>query len=89
VRHGHVEVNAERVDVPSFRVVPGVEVRVAAASREMVPVKAAQEQATRGAPLSWIQVDQEKATGRVLERPTREAIPINAQEQLIVELYSK
>jgi ribosomal protein S4 len=39
--------------------------------------------------VSWISVDGEKATGRVLERPTREAIPINAQEQLIVELYSK
>ena len=27
--------------------------------------------------------------GRVTERPTRDAIPLNAQEQLIVELYSK
>jgi len=34
-------------------------------------------------------MDAEKAAGRVTERPTRDAIPINAQEQLIVELYSK
>ena len=37
----------------------------------------------------WLSVDADKAAGRMTERPTREAIPINAQEQLIVELYSK
>ena len=89
VRHGHVEINAHRVDIPSFHVRPGQEVRVAAASRENVSVKLAQEAATRGAPLAWLNVDAEKAAGRVTERPTREQIPINAQEQLIVELYSK
>ena len=89
VRHGHVEVNGRRVDIPSYHVVPGEEVRVAPASRELVRVKAAQEYASRGQPVSWLSVDAEKAAGRLLERPTREAIPINAQEQLIVELYSK
>jgi len=89
VLHGHVEVNGAKVDVPSYTVKPGQEVRVAQASRELVAVKLAQEFAQRGQPVSWIQVDQQKATGRVTERPTRDAIPLNAQEQLIVELYSK
>jgi small subunit ribosomal protein S4 len=89
VRHGHVEVNARKVNIPSYGVKPGQEVRVMPGSRELVSVKLAQEGATRGAPLSWITVDSDKATGRVTERPTRDAIPINAQEQLIVELYSK
>jgi small subunit ribosomal protein S4 len=89
VRHGHIEVNVHRVDVPSYRVRPGDEVRVAPGSRDLLAVKLAQEGATRAAPLSWITVDTEKATGRLLERPTREAMPINAQEHLIVELYSK
>ncbi|HTO73059.1 MAG TPA: 30S ribosomal protein S4 [Gemmatimonadales bacterium] len=89
VRHGHVEINTQRVDIPSFHVRPGHEVRVAASSRENVSVKLAQEAASRGAPLAWLSVDAEKAAGRVTERPTREQIPINAQEQLIVELYSK
>jgi small subunit ribosomal protein S4 len=89
IGHGHVEVNGHRVDIPAYRVVPGEEVRVAPASRENVSVKLAQEAATRGQPVSWIAVDADKAAGRVTERPTRDAIPINAQEQLIVELYSK
>lgn len=89
VRHGHVEVNAGKVDVPSYVVRPGQEIRLTSASRELTAVKASQEFATRGQPVSWIQVDAEKAAGKVTERPTRDSIPLNAQEQLIVELYSK
>jgi small subunit ribosomal protein S4 len=89
ITHGHIEVNGRRVDVASFKVEPGQEVRVAPGSRDLVAIRAAQEQASRGAPVSWLSVDAEKAAGRLVERPTRETIPINAQEQLIVELYSK
>ncbi|HET9150606.1 MAG TPA: 30S ribosomal protein S4 [Gemmatimonadales bacterium] len=89
IRHGHVEVNGARVNVPSYRVAVGQEVRVAPASREMVSVKMAQELASRGQPVRWLSVDSDNAAGRLSELPTREAIPVNAQEQLIVELYSK
>jgi small subunit ribosomal protein S4 len=89
IAHGHVEVNGRRVDVPAYRVLPGEEVRMGPASRELVAVKLAQEAASRGQPVAWLSVDADKAAGRMVERPTREAIPINAQEQLIVELYSK
>jgi small subunit ribosomal protein S4 len=89
IRHGHIEVNGGKVNIPSFKVLPGMEVRVTPDSREMVRVKVAQELSSRGAPVSWLSVDSDKAAGRLTERPTREAIPINAQEQLIVELYSK
>jgi small subunit ribosomal protein S4 len=87
--HGHVEVDGRRLDIPAYRVVPGEEVRVAPASRELVAVKVAQEAWTRGQPVSWLSVDQDQAAGRFTQRPTRDAIPTNAQEQLIVELYSK
>jgi small subunit ribosomal protein S4 len=89
VRHGHVQVNGARVDIPSYRVKPGQEVRVAPESRELVPVKVALEGASRGAPMSWLSVDSGKAAGRLTTLPTRDGIPLNAQEQLIVELYSK
>src|SRR5712692_5278954 len=89
VRHRHILVQGRVVDIPSFRVRPGDEVRVADASRELVQVKHALEQFGRGQPVTWIQVDTDKALGKMTERPTRDAIPIAAQEQLIVELYSK
>ena len=89
VRHRHIRVNGHILDVPSYRVRPGDEVQVVDASRELVQVKAALEQFGRGQPVSWIQVDTANALGRMTQRPTRDAIPIAAQEQLIVELYSK
>src|ERR1041384_6949663 len=89
VRHRHVMVNGRAVDIPSYRVKPGDEVKLADASRELVQVRAALEQFGRGQPVPWVQVDAEKAVGRMTERPTRDTIPIAAQEQLIVELYSK
>jgi small subunit ribosomal protein S4 len=89
IRHRHVEVNQKGVDVPSYLVRPGEEIRVRPKSREQVSVLAAMDQASRGAPLSWIAVDRDAFSGRMLERPARENIPIAAQEQLIVELYSK
>ena len=89
IRHRHVEINGKRVDVPSFVVAPGQEVRVRQKSREMILVQGALEQSTRGASPSWLAVDRDSYSGRMLERPSRPNIPIAAQEQLVVELYSK
>ena len=89
VRHRHILVNGRPADIPSYRIRPGDEVKVADTSRELVPVKVALEQFGRTQPVSWIQVDTDRAIGRMTERPTRDTIPIAAQEQLIVELYSK
>ncbi|MSR05601.1 MAG: 30S ribosomal protein S4 [Gemmatimonadetes bacterium] len=89
VRHRHIQVNGQTVDIPSFRMAPQDEIGLVPASKDLVIVKAALEALSRAAPVSWISVDSEKVVGKVTERPTRETIPIVAQEQLIVELYSK
>ena len=89
VRHRHVQVNGRVVDVPSYRGKVGDEIKLTAGTIDIVHVRAAIEHFGRGQPVPWIQVDTEKAVGRMTERPTRETIPIAAQEQLIVELYSK
>jgi small subunit ribosomal protein S4 len=89
IRHRHVEINQKNVDVPSYLVKPGEEIRVRMKSREQASILMAMDQSSRGAPLSWIAVDRDTFSGRMLERPARESIPIAAQEQLIVELYSK
>jgi len=89
VRHRHIEVNGKAVDIPSYRVRPGDEVRVADKSREMTSVRASLEMLARANPVTWITVDADKVSGKVTEMPTRDTIPVAAQEQLIVELYSK
>ncbi|HTR79833.1 MAG TPA: 30S ribosomal protein S4 [Gemmatimonadaceae bacterium] len=89
VRHRHIEINGKAVDIPSYMVRPGEELRIRTKSRELVAVHASLELAKRGASLSWLAVDRETFSGRMLERPPRQSIPIAAQEQLVVELYSK
>ncbi len=89
IRHRHIEVKGSLLDIPSYQVRPGEEVRVKQSSRELVMVQEAMELASRAPTLSWIAVDKESFSGRVLEKPQREAVPLAAQEQLVVELYSK
>ncbi len=89
VRHRHIEVNGRTVDVPSYQVGPGDEVRVAVKSRDILPVQVALEAKSRPSRVTWLAVDDETRTGRMLERPSRADIPLAVQEQLIVELYSK
>lgn len=89
VRHGHIEVKGRAVDVPSYLVQAGEEVRVAQGSRELDSIASSLMLASKGQPVSWIAVDRDLKVGRVTERPTRDTIPIAAEEQLIVELYSK
>ncbi len=89
VTHGHVEVNGGRVNVPSYRLKQGDEVRVRPASKDLDAVAASLDLASKGQTVSWLAVDREARTGRITERPTRDTIPVAAEEQLIVELYSK
>ena len=51
VTHGHIQVNGKKVSIPSYRVLPGKEVRVDPSSRELIPIKVAKEFASRGAPI--------------------------------------
>jgi len=89
VRHRHVEVNGRKVDVPSFKVRAGDEVAVRAKSKDMLPIQAALEARTRPAIMDWLALDEKARVGRMVRQPTRADIPLAAQEQLIVELYSK
>ena len=89
VRHGHFEVDGRRVDIPSFRVRPGVIIAVTEKSRDLTTIKAALISSSKIEVPGWLEVDVEKLQGRVLSLPTREQIEAPLREQLIVELYSK
>jgi small subunit ribosomal protein S4 len=89
IRHRNVEVKGRILDIPSYLAQPGEEIRVRQDAREQPSVLGAMELASRGGALSWLAVDRETFSGRMLERPTRPNIPLAAQEQLVVELYSK
>jgi small subunit ribosomal protein S4 len=77
------------VDVPSFHVAAGDEISVKAKSKDILPVEASLSARTRPSLLEWLALDEKARVGRMVRQPTRADIPLAAQEQLIVELYSK
>jgi small subunit ribosomal protein S4 len=89
VQHRHVQVNGGTVDIPSYQVRPGDEIRIHAGSKDILPVQASLESKSKPMTVRWLAVDDKTREGRMLERPTRADIPLAVQEQLIVELYSK
>ncbi|HUU27011.1 MAG TPA: 30S ribosomal protein S4 [archaeon] len=89
VRHRHIMVRGKIVDVPSYHVAPGEEITVKEKSHGLGLVLSTIERRGKQEVVSWLTVDYKTQTGKLLEVPTRDNIPINAQEQLIVELYSK
>ena len=89
VRHGHLQVNGRKVDIPSYSLRVGDVISVRATSQKDAAVQHALEEVKgRGVP-EWLSFDAEKMSGRVVSLPTREQINLPVQEQLIVELYSK
>jgi small subunit ribosomal protein S4 len=89
VRHRHFTVNERIVDVPSYQVRVGDEIRVRAGSKDLTAIQASLEGTKGREMMSWLSLDPEKLSGRILEYPTRGNIPTKVTEQLIVELYSK
>jgi len=89
VRHRHVEVNGRAVDVPSYHVSTGDEISVRNKSKNILPIEASLEARTRPTLPDWLALDEKQRVGRMVRTPTRADIPLAAQEQLIVELYSK
>lgn len=90
VRHGHLQVNGRRVDIPSFQVKPNDVVAVVAGSKENPTILQARDATAHAPSPNWLEVDRENLSGRVIGQPKREElVQIQLSEQLIVELYSK
>jgi small subunit ribosomal protein S4 len=90
VRHGHVQVNGRRVDIPSFQVRPNDVIEIQESSKKNPAVLHATEATAHSPSPNWLEVDRENLRARVLAQPKREdLVQIQLNEQLIVELYSK
>jgi small subunit ribosomal protein S4 len=87
VRHRHLLVNSRIVDIPSYPVRPGQIISVREKSRDLDLVHQALKSAREDLP--YLRLDKARLEGELVEIPRRVDIPVTAQEQLIVELYSK
>jgi len=89
VRHGHVQVDGRKVNIPSYQVSVGEEIAVREGSRKLVILEPAKDFASHQNMPTWLEVDRDNYKGRVLSLPKRDEIQLPVNEQLIVELYSK
>jgi small subunit ribosomal protein S4 len=90
VRHGHIDVNGRKCNIPSAQVKVGDVISVRQKSKNHPTILAARDATAHAPAPNWIDVDREGLTGRVTSLPLRsELVQIQLNEQLIVELYSK
>ena len=89
VRHGHIQVDGRKVNIPSYQVSVGEEIAIRGNSRKLPILEAAKDFASHQNAPTWLEIDRDNYKGRVLALPKREDINLPVNEQLIVELYSK
>ena len=89
VNHGHFMVNNHSVDIPSYLLKAGDSIQVRDKSKKLEILHASMKRMKDTAMLPWLSLDKAAMTGVFLNVPERADIPLNADEQLIVELYSK
>jgi small subunit ribosomal protein S4 len=89
VAHGHVRVNGRKLDVASANVKPGDKVAIKDAPGSKRLVQRNLEQTQIVTVPEWLLVDRDNLQGEVTRIPTRDEINPIANEQLVVELYSR
>lgn len=89
VKHGHFNVNGQRVDIPSYLVRPGDVIEVREKSRPLDLFKQLAGAASQRGANAWLDIDFEAMRGRVVALPSREQIDVPVREHMIVELYSR
>lgn len=88
VNHGHILVNGSKVNIPSYGVKTGDVITLREKYRKNDEF-ADNFLALKKFTLPYIEKDYDKFSGVLIKKPERDEIPIDANETLVVELYSK
>lgn len=90
IRHGHVRVNGNKIDIPSYILKPGDVISLSDKAKNNKQVVEALELAASKGRCHWIEFDAEKSAAKLLTIPSREdLVDIPMKEQMVIELYSK
>jgi small subunit ribosomal protein S4 len=88
IKHRHLMVNDRMVDIPSYLVSQGDILKVKEKSKKLDAIHNSLKR-VKESTYPWLTVDKASLTGTFLQVPERADVPLNANEQLVVELYSK
>src|ERR1017187_2768999 len=88
IRHRHITVNERLVDIPSFILDAGDIIKIKDKSKKLDLIHNSLKRVEDNT-YSWLSIDKASLSGTFLQVPERADVPLNANEQLVVELYSK
>lgn len=88
IQHRHILVDGKIVDIPSYLLKPGQVISIKEKSKTLDIIHNSLKRVKEGT-YPWLQIDKATLSGTFLHIPERADIPLNANEQLIVEFYSK
>jgi len=89
VAHGHFAVNGVATDIPSYQLKPGDRIEVRDTRREREPFKVAKETLRSHQAPEWLSLEPARLAGNVVSLPRRDQMPLDLNEQLVVEYYSR
>ena len=89
VGHGHLAVNGRPTNIASFQLKPGDRVEVREGRRSREPFKLAKESLKSHQAPEWLTVDAATLSGTISASPSRDQMPLDLNEQLVVEYYSR
>lgn len=89
VSHGHIFVNARRVDIPSYRVRTGEVISVRPESAKSPLFGELGERLEKVNPPEWIELDRAQRSAKILRLPKPEELEAGRNARLVVEFYSK
>lgn len=87
VNHGHITVDGQKVDIPSYRVKPGSVIAVKENSKDMKVIKESLEKVTNR--VEFVTFDEAKLSGTYVRYPERRELNADIDESLIVEFYNR
>ena len=87
VNHGHITVNGKKVDIPSYRCVPGDVITLKESDKELAIVKSSLEALSKR--VEYITYDEAKMAGTFVRYPERSELNGEINESLIVEYYNR
>ncbi|HCY74663.1 MAG: 30S ribosomal protein S4 [Ignavibacterium sp.] len=88
IRHRHIIVNNILVDIPAYLLKAGDVIQVKEKSKKLDAIHNSLKR-VKDSTYAWLTVDKATLSGTFVQIPERADVPLNANEQLVVELYSK
>jgi small subunit ribosomal protein S4 len=88
IRHRHIMVNNNLVDIPAYLLRAGDIVQIKEKSKKLDAIHNSLKR-VKDNTYGWLTIDKATLSGTFVQVPERADVPLNANEQLVVELYSK